>query len=113
LLREIGDHMGNRDAAVCREMTKLHEEVHRGKISTLISDLSSRKLLGEYTVVIGPPDQTNESVTMTDDTLRARFNQLQKEGYSRKDALKKLSKESGRSRNELYDILLKQESSDD
>jgi 16S rRNA (cytidine1402-2'-O)-methyltransferase len=113
LLREIGNHMGNRDAAVCREMTKLHEEVHRGKISTLISDLSSRKLLGEYTVVIGPPDQTNESVTMTDDTLRARFNQLQKEGYSRKDALKKLSKESGRSRNELYDILLKQESSDD
>jgi hypothetical protein len=58
--------------------------------------------------VIGPPGQTNESVIVNEDTLRARFDQLQKEGYSRKDALKKLSKESGRSRNELYDILLKQ-----
>ena len=107
LLREIGTHLGDRNAAVCRELTKLHEEVQRGKISTLLSELSTRKLQGEYTVVIGPPDQTNEPVSMSEDTLRARFDQLQKEGYSRKDALKKLSKESGRSRNELYDLLLK------
>ena len=107
LLREIGAQLGDRNAAVCREMTKLHEEIRRGKISTLLSELSTRKLRGEYTVVIGPPDQTSEAVSMNEDTLRARFDQLQKEGYSRKDALKKLSKESGRSRNELYDLLLK------
>jgi len=107
-LREVGNQLGDRDAVICREMTKLHEEVQRGKISTLLTGLSSRKLQGEYTIVIGPPGQTSDSVIMDKDTLQARFDQLQKEGYSRKDALKKLSKESGRSRNELYDILLKQ-----
>jgi 16S rRNA (cytidine1402-2'-O)-methyltransferase len=107
LLREIGNELGDRDAAICREMTKLHEEVLRGKISVLLAALSARKLQGEFTVVIGPPGPEQETVVMDEPTLRVRFDQLQKENYSRKEALKKLSKESGRSRNELYELLLK------
>jgi len=107
LMRQLGEELGDRDAAVCREMTKLHEEILRGTISTLLARLSSRKMQGEYTVVIGPATQPVGIVGMSDDTILARYKQLQLEGYSRKDALKKLAKESGRARNDLYRLLLR------
>jgi 16S rRNA (cytidine1402-2'-O)-methyltransferase len=106
LLREIGETLGNRKAAVCRELTKLHEEVLRGDISSLLAELSGRKLQGEFTLVIAP-GETLERVTMTDELLHQRFQQLMKDGYNKKEALKKLVKESGRSRNELYALLMK------
>ena len=105
-MREVGEEMGDRDAAVCREMTKLHEEVLRGKISSLLSMLSSRKLQGEFTIVVGPPVESSDAVGMTEDMIQSRYRQLQNEGYTRKEALKKLTKESGRSRNDLYRFLL-------
>jgi 16S rRNA (cytidine1402-2'-O)-methyltransferase len=106
LLRELGEHLGDRDCAICRELTKMHEEVLHGKISELLAIFSARKLLGEFTVVVGP-GQGIESIRMTDGMVRERFHQLEKEGYSRKDALKKVVKESGRSRNDLYRLLMK------
>jgi 16S rRNA (cytidine1402-2'-O)-methyltransferase len=43
---------GNRDAALARELTKLHEEVQRGKLSDLLADLQIRPSRGEYVVVV-------------------------------------------------------------
>ena len=106
LLREIGEQLGDRDAAVCRELTKMHEEVVRGKISELLPLLSARKLQGEFTIVIGPGEDL-QSAAMTNATILERFQQLQREGYGRKDAFKKLMKESGRSRNDLYSLVMK------
>jgi 16S rRNA (cytidine1402-2'-O)-methyltransferase len=105
LLREIGETLGDRRVAVCREMTKLHEEVIRGSVSEVLAQLSSRSILGEFTVVIARGEE--EAVVMSDESIRTRFEQLQKQGFSRKDALKKLVKESGRSRNDLYQLLLR------
>jgi 16S rRNA (cytidine1402-2'-O)-methyltransferase len=104
LLREVGEGLGDRDVAVCREMTKLHEEVMRGRISELLTSLASRKLQGEFTIVIAAGQST--PVVMSDEAIRARFQQLQSEGLNRKEALKKLSKESGQSRNDLYRMLI-------
>lgn len=105
LLREVGEVLGDRQVAVCREMTKLHEEIVRGRISDLIPQLSQRKLQGEFTLVIAPGEE--QKLQMTDDWIVARFQQMLQEGLSRKEALKKLAKESGRSRNDLYDLLVK------
>jgi len=107
LLRELGEKLGDREAAVCRELTKLHEEVLRGTLSSLMAELSPRKLQGEFTIVIAPGESLDK-VTMTDEVIRQRFAQLvEKESYTRKDALKKVAKESGRSRNDLYRLLIK------
>ncbi len=46
--------LGDRPAAVCRELTKLHEEVLRGSLSEIHTELSGRATLkGEYVVVVG------------------------------------------------------------
>lgn len=107
LVREIGEFLGDRPVAVCRELTKVHEEVLRGTVSQLLPQLADRELIGEFTIVIGP-GQT-EQVILSDEAIVTRFEQLQKEGRSRKEALSKLARESGRSRNELYRLLFKKE----
>lgn len=103
LLREIGEVLGNRGVALCREITKLHEEVLRGTVSELLEQASTRTLKGEFTVVIAPGEEPK--LEMSDELLIARARQLESEGLSRKDLLKRLSKESGRSRNEIYRLL--------
>ncbi len=59
LLASLADalaELGDRPAAVCRELTKLHEEVLRGPLSALLADLEARPALkGEFVVVVGPP----------------------------------------------------------
>ena len=56
LAGELLRFFGNREVAVCRELTKLHEEVLRGPIPGVAEELAARKPRGEYVVVVGPED---------------------------------------------------------
>jgi 16S rRNA (cytidine1402-2'-O)-methyltransferase len=52
LLGEISEVLGNRQVALCRELTKKFEEVLRGSITQVIDEIGSRKLKGEITLVV-------------------------------------------------------------
>lgn len=54
-LREIEDSLGSRRVAVCREMTKIFEEIFRGTVKDAVSHFEAKKPRGEFTVAIGPP----------------------------------------------------------
>src|SRR6202158_1038703 len=54
-LADLADIMGARDAAICREMTKMHEEVRRAKLSELARSSEVLETRGEFVLVIGPP----------------------------------------------------------
>lgn len=57
-LEDAIESLGDRPAAVGRELTKLHEEVLRGQISEIHAELAHRpSLKGEFTVVVGPPER--------------------------------------------------------
>jgi 16S rRNA (cytidine1402-2'-O)-methyltransferase len=103
LLREIATLLGNRNVALCREMTKLHEEVLRGTAAELVERLADQKWIGECTVVIAPGQE--EAQEISDETIKVRFRALINEGLSRKDAIKKLVRETGRPRNEIYKLV--------
>jgi 16S rRNA (cytidine1402-2'-O)-methyltransferase len=54
-LADMADVLGNRDAVVARELTKLHEERAVGRLATLAQDFLSRDVKGEIAIVVGPP----------------------------------------------------------
>lgn len=64
--------LGNRDAAVARELTKLHEEVRRGTLPELAAHYAnSEPPRGEITLVIGPPEEVAPDTAAIDAALQA------------------------------------------
>src|SRR5260370_8002908 len=54
-LRDLADIMGPRDAAICREMTKMHEDISRAPLSQLAHAADTLETRGEFVLVIRPP----------------------------------------------------------
>lgn len=97
-LRDLADILGARDAAICRELTKLHEEIRRAPLSGLARSADALETRGEFVVVIGPP---SAAAAMTasdlDELLRAALKR-----DSVKDAVAHAVEASGRPRREIY-----------
>ncbi len=102
-----------REAAVCRELTKLHEEVVRGPLPALAEQFAQRaaggSIKGEIVVVIDGPNEAESQAAEEDaaDAARSRASQLKAEGLRNKDIAKQLAAEFGLPRNAAYDIALK------
>jgi 16S rRNA (cytidine1402-2'-O)-methyltransferase len=56
-LADMAQVFGDREAAVCRELTKLHETTYRGRLGTLAADPAFAAPKGEIVVVVGPPPE--------------------------------------------------------
>lgn len=116
-LRDAFDILGNRHAAVARELTKIHEEFLRGTLEDLIAAFSEKEPRGEITLVVGPPDQTatSNNSASTDSrklTLAERVAEIvAAQNMDRKAALKQAAKEFGLQRREAYKRLLIEERS--
>ncbi len=98
-LLDLADIMGARDAAICRELTKLHEEVRHGPLSDLARPANALETRGEFVLVIGPPPAGNRIMAQADldDLLRSALKR-----DSVKDAVAHAVEVSGRPRREVY-----------
>jgi 16S rRNA (cytidine1402-2'-O)-methyltransferase len=98
-LRDLADIMGARDAAICRELTKLHEEVRRAPLPELAKSAGALEARGEFVLVIGPPAASAGIMGQDDldDILRSA---LQRDSV--KDAVAHAVEVSGRPRREIY-----------
>jgi 16S rRNA (cytidine1402-2'-O)-methyltransferase len=101
-LSDMADVLGAREAAVARELTKLHEEARRGRLADLAAAYAAEDApKGEVVVVIGPPE---DGAGATDDEaveamLRAA---LAEDGATLRDAVDAVAAASGRKRREIY-----------
>jgi 16S rRNA (cytidine1402-2'-O)-methyltransferase len=100
-LADALDKLGDRRAVIARELTKLHEEFLRGRLSELIDRLQNREVKGEIVLMIDRSSGEN-SPKNERSTLSARVNELVSGGIDRKAALKQAAKEFGLSRSEAY-----------
>jgi 16S rRNA (cytidine1402-2'-O)-methyltransferase len=97
-LADMAGVFGNRGAAVSRELTKLHEEVRRGRLTDLADHYRSEgPPRGEVVVVIGPPEPIELDQTEIDRRLRAALTEL-----GVRDAAARLAAETGLPRGDLY-----------
>lgn len=92
-----------RRAAVCRELTKTHEEVRRGSLQEL-AQWASLEVRGEITIVV-----EGAAFTTTDDpvVLRQFVSDLEANGVSRKEAISQVAKEAGVPKRVVYDLVHK------
>ena len=90
-----------RRAAVCRELTKTHEEVRRGSLQEL-ADWAAKQVRGEITIVV-----EGATVTVTDDPdlLRQLVADREAEGIPRKEAIGQVAKQAGVPKRQVYDLV--------
>jgi 16S rRNA (cytidine1402-2'-O)-methyltransferase len=90
---------GERRCAICRELTKLHEEVWRGTLADALSEWSEREPRGEFTLVV---EGAAEPAPWEKERVRAALAELLAEGHSRSEAARRVAQQSGWSKNEVY-----------
>jgi 16S rRNA (cytidine1402-2'-O)-methyltransferase len=93
--------LGDRDAVVARELTKLHEEFSRGSLSQLIERFEKAKPKGEIVILIDRAGAESKRTSASSD-LASRVSELESSGLDRKAALKQAAKEFGLPRSEAY-----------
>ena len=110
-LTDAGSALGlDRNAAVCREMSKNYEEVVRGPISELISWANSKEILGEITVVIEGFDPSSRHFSV-EDLIKLVLEQ-EASGESRKAAIALVAKENSVSKRVVFDAMVTHKSGD-
>ena len=96
-LKDILDVLGERRIAVCRELTKVHEEVFRGTVSESIEHF--QKPIGEFTLVIEGKAKGEKALTAP---IEEELRRLYEEGFSAREAVAQVAKASGLPKRELY-----------
>lgn len=103
-LRDALEILGDRRAAVGRELTKMHETLVVRPISTHLMELSLPK--GEFTLVIAPAEEVQQAQELPhQDLLRLEFGQLANTSRSRREAIKELASRYNRPAREVYQLL--------
>ena len=105
-LEDMAEVFGeDRSISLCRELTKLHEEVVITTLGGAIAKYSENPPKGEFVLVIaGAPEEEKETASLED--AAARVQQLMAEGLSRKDAVKQTAKELDLPKNAVYEAAL-------
>ena len=99
MLDDLADRLGDRPAAVCRELSKLHEEIRRGEVGGLaLAYRQGAETRGEFVVVVGPPAQSESAEAIdVDDMLRRAL-----ATSSLKDAVEAVAGATGQKRRIVY-----------
>ena len=97
----------DRRISLCRELTKLHEEVIRTTLQGALDYYQELAPRGEYVLVLEGCEPPAETELTLEDALALVVKKLE-EGLSRKDAVKLVAKETGFAKNALYDAVMKE-----
>lgn len=98
---------GDRNIVLARELTKLHEEFIRGKISTVLEQIVDIK--GEFVILVegnSISKQQKQILDLNSLSLEEHYQYYEKDGLDKKDIIKKIAKDRNVSKNEIYQYFL-------
>ena len=98
---------GERRISLCRELTKLHEEVLRLTLDGAVAYYETQPPRGEYVLIVEGVPKQQESGPVSEEEALMRVQALLAEGLSRKDAVRQVAAETGLAKNQLYDAALR------
>lgn len=99
--------LGDRRASLARELTKLHEQFIRGKLSELVAHFEINQPRGEMTLVIAGNEKDN-SIPVETGSINEQVERLMLGGASRSDAIKQAAKTRSLSKREAYQLMLEE-----
>ena len=107
-LQDLLDAMGDRQIALCRELTKLHETVQRGSISEMITFYEQNDPRGEYVLVLeGAKEEAPQELFWEKLSPAAHVDYYVQTGMSKKDAIKAVATDREVSKSEIYNEVMK------
>jgi len=98
--------LGDRAVALCRELTKLHEDTMRTTLQDAVDYYSENEPRGEYVLVVAGREK-REGARLTLEEGVERVLQLRENGMKMKEAVRQVADDTGLPRNDLYDAALK------
>ncbi|PKM81473.1 MAG: 16S rRNA (cytidine(1402)-2'-O)-methyltransferase [Firmicutes bacterium HGW-Firmicutes-14] len=109
-LEEISKLTGDREIVAAREITKIHEELIRGPITSIIEHFRSHPPKGEFTLVVkGSTENKKEPPARSSTEIRELVNKLVHGGWEKKEAIKEVARTIGASKKEVYNAVLEAE----
>ena len=107
-LKTMMEEIGDRKICLAREITKIHEEYIRGKISEVLQKIEEPK--GEYVLILEGNDKNEEEIKkeqLNAMPLEEHFKYYEKQNLDKKEIIKKIAKDRNTNKNEIYQYFLK------
>lgn len=104
LLEDMRDILGNRKISISRELTKKYEETFRGTVAEALEKFKTLGVKGEFVLIV---EGNHEEDEIEEIDIHQLLNQYINEGFTKKEAVKRVSEETGIAKNLVYKESLK------
>lgn len=101
-LAALLEGLGDRPVTLCRELTKLHEELCRTTLAAAAAEYTQREPRGEYVLIVAGAEENGSSDQVTMEKAVGLVRRLAADGASLSDAARQIAKETGYRKGELY-----------
>ena len=95
--------LGDRRIVLAKELTKIHEEFIRDNVTNILSKID--EIRGEFVIIIEGNSESKSDVELSQlnrKSLEEHYNYYEKMGFEKKEIIKKIAKDRGKSKNEIY-----------
>ena len=106
-LKDLSEILEDRKIVVARELTKIHEEFLRGTASEILENYPEPK--GEHIILIEGnkiKEETEEQKNIKEMTIEEHYKYYEKQGFTKNEIIKKIAKDKGVSKNEIYQMFI-------
>ncbi len=103
-LQDLKSILDNRKVVLARELTKIHEEFIRGSIDEVMS--KSENIKGEMILVIEGCEKVEKESELNNLSLDEHYNFYERQGLDKKEIIKKIAKDRGKNKNDIYMLFL-------
>ena len=106
-LKDLSEILEDRKIVVARELTKIHEEFLRGTASEILENYPEPK--GEHIILIegsNIKEETEEQKNIKEMTIEEHYKYYEKQGFTKNEIIKKIAKDKGVSKNEIYQLFI-------
>jgi len=105
-LENMKEILGDRNIVLAREITKIHEEFLRGKISDILENYKEPK--GEFVIIVEKSNENNyEKDFLINLSLEEHYKYYENKGLEKKEIIKNIEKDKNKNKNEIYQYFIK------